>query len=118
MTNKTECFPSIALSFATVAGVKYMIQECMFLLRRYYELNHDIKLFCEEYEQEYPNRDFPTCHTIYNMDGKFKRTGSVDNALHSGCPRDAHTEENVCAVAQAVVEEPIRSTRCGALQLG
>ncbi len=62
-----------------MAGVKYTIQERMFLLRRYYEPNHDIKLLRKEFEQEYPNRGFPTCHTIYNMDRKFKRTGSVSD---------------------------------------
>ncbi len=36
------------------------------------------------------------------MDRKFKRTGSVGDALHRGCPRDARTKENVFAVAQAV----------------
>ncbi len=90
----------------------------MFLLRRYYELNHDIKLLCEEFEQEYPNRGFPIHHTIYNMNKKLKGTESVGDALCSGHPKDARTEENVYAVAQAVVEEPIWSTRHGALQLG
>ncbi len=86
-----------------MAGVKYTIQERAFLLQRYYELNHDIKLLCEEFEQEYPNRGFPTRHTIYNADRKFKRTCSVGDALHSGRPRDARTEDNVYTVAQAVV---------------
>ncbi len=72
----------------------------------------------EEFEQEYPNQSLPTCHTIYNMDRKFKRTGSVGDALFSGRSRDTRTEENVYAVAQAVVEEPTQSTRHGALQLG
>ncbi len=52
------------------------------------------------------------------MDQKFKHTDSVGDALRSGCPRDALTEENVYAVAQAAVEEPTQSTRHGALQFG
>ncbi len=52
------------------------------------------------------------------MGRKFECAGSVGNALRSGRPRDARTEENVCAVAQAVVEEPTWSTQRGALQLG
>ncbi len=58
-----------------------MIQECAFLLQRNYELNRDIKLLRGEFEQEYPNQGFPTSYTIYNMDRKFKHTGSVDDAL-------------------------------------
>ncbi len=42
MTYENECLPSIGLFFITMAGVKYVIQERVFLLRRYYELNHDI----------------------------------------------------------------------------
>ncbi len=99
MTYKNECFPSITLFFITTAGVKHTIQERMFRLRHYYELNHSIKLLREEFEREYPNRGFPTHHTIYNTDQKFKRTGSVNDALHSVCRRDARTEENVYAVA-------------------
>ncbi len=91
-----------ALFFVTMAGVKCTIQERVFLLRHHYELNYDIKLLCEEFEQQYPNRGFPTRHTIYNMNQKFKCTGSVSNALHSCHPRDARTEENVHAVAQAL----------------
>ncbi len=93
-----------------MAGVKYEIQKRAFLLQCYYELNHDIKLLCEEFEHEYLNQGFLTHHTIYNMDRKFKRTGSVSDALYSGCPRDACTEENVYAVAHVVVEEPTQST--------
>ncbi len=93
-----------------MVGVKYTIQGCAVLLRRYYEMNRDIKLLRKEFEQEYLNQGFPTRRTIYNMDGKFKRTGSVGNALCSDCPRDARTEENVYAVAQAIVEEPTLST--------
>ncbi len=52
------------------------------------------------------------------MNQKFKRIGSVGDALRSGYPRNARTEENVHAVAQAVIEEPTQSTRRGALQLG
>ncbi len=52
------------------------------------------------------------------MDRKFKRTGSVGDALHSGYLKDACTEENEYAVAQGVVGEPTQSTRRGALQLG
>ncbi len=44
------------------------------------------------------------------MDRKFKHTGSDSNALCSGRPRDALTEENVHTVAQAVVEEPTQFT--------
>ncbi len=95
-----------------------MIQEHVFLLRRYYELNHYIKLLREEFEREYANQGFPICHTVYNMNRKFKHIGSDGDALHSGRLRDARTEENVYAVAQAVVEEPTWSTRNGALKLG
>ncbi len=116
--HENECLPSITLFFVTMAGVKYTIQEHVFLLRHYYELNRDIKSLCEEFEQEYPNRGFPTHHTIYNLDRKFKRTGSVGNSLRSGHLRDADTEENLYPVAQAVIEEPTRSTRRCALQLG
>ncbi len=101
-----------------MAGVKYTIQERVFLPRPYYEQNRDIKLLREEFEQEYPNRGFLTRHTIYNMDRKFKHTGSVGDALHSGRPRVAQTKENVYTIAQAVVEEPAWSTQRGALQLG
>ncbi len=51
------------------------------------------------------------------MDRKFKRSGSASDALRSGRSRDARTEENVYAVAQAVVEEPTRFTRRSAPQL-
>ncbi len=111
------CFPSIILFSVTKADVKYTIQERVFLLWHYYELNHVIKLLLKEFEREYPNRSFLTCHTIYNMDQKFECTGPVGDALCSGHPRDARTKENVY-VAQAVVEKPTRSTRHSALQLG
>ncbi len=52
------------------------------------------------------------------MNWKFEHAGSVGDALCSDRPRDARTEENVYTVAQAVVEEPTRSIRRGALQLG
>ncbi len=60
---------------------------------------------------------FPTHHTIYNGDQKFRRTGSVCDALYNGGLRDTRIEEYVYAVAQAVVEELTQSTRHGALQL-
>ncbi len=67
-----------------MVGIEYTIQELAFLLRHYYELNHDIKLLREEFEREYPNQGFPTHYTIHNMDQKFKCTGSVVDALHNG----------------------------------
>ncbi len=51
-----------------MAGVTDTIEEHVFLLQHYYELNHDIKLLCEEFEQEYPNQGFPTHYIIYYMD--------------------------------------------------
>ncbi len=90
-----QVFSQYHFFFITMAGVKYMIQKHPFLLRYYQELNYDIKLLREEFKQEFPNRGFPTRCTIYNMDQKFKRTGSVDDALCSSRPRDVHTEENV-----------------------
>ncbi len=97
-----------------MAGVKYTIQERAFLLQHYYELNRDIKLLREEFEQRDPNRGFSTRHAIYNVDRKFICIGSVSDALHSGRLRDACAEENMYAVAQVVVEEP---TWCTAIRL-
>ncbi len=55
VTYEKKCFPSIALFFVTIASVKFTIQEHVFLLQGYYELNHNIKLLREEFEQECPN---------------------------------------------------------------
>ncbi len=76
-----------------MAGVKYAIQERTFLLRPYYELNYDIKLLREKFEQEFLNRGSSTSHTIYNTDQKFKCTCSFGDASHSGYPRDARTKK-------------------------
>ncbi len=105
VTYENGCFPSIVLFFVTMASVKYGIQERTFLLR-------------EEFEQEYPNRGSPTRRTIYNMDRKFKLTSSVGDALVAVVREMLAPKKMFVLVAQAVVEELTRSTRCGAPQLG
>ena len=53
----------------------------------------------------------PTCLAIYRIRDKFDATGSVANALKSGCPRTSVTEENEMRVAMTFVNSPKKSTK-------
>lgn len=98
--------------------VKYTLEQRIFVLTRYYQLDRDWRMLEDEFEERFPNVRFPDRQTVRNMDRKFQTHGTVSDAPRSGRPRDARTLDNQYAVAQSVVEDPRLSTRRASLQLG
>jgi hypothetical protein len=58
------------------------------------------------------SRQFTTCIN------KLEKTGSVTDAVRSGRPKSATSEENVLTVAQAFVQSLTKSTRLATQELG
>ena len=109
---------AMQLALQPAPAFKYTLEQRTFLLTRYYQLSANLGTLREEFDVCYPNVPFPSRQMLRNMHHKFQRTGSITDAPHSGRPRTRRCEGNLNTVAQAVVEDPRRSTRRGALELG
>ncbi len=89
---------------------KFSLCEHIFLLTNYYRFDSYYSEIFGELEQSFPNRPLPTRNYVYKLHHKFQTTGTVDNAPRSGRPRTTQTE-NTQLVAEAFMEQPIRSAK-------
>ena len=90
---------------------RYTIQQRVFIIEQYLKNNESLAAAVRKFHTKYGRNSVLTSSTVKRLIEKFRETGSVGDAKHTGRPKTSRSNVNIEAVRESVGENPGTSIR-------
>jgi len=100
-----------AESLGLVKMERYTIQQRVFIIEQYLKNNESLAAAVRKFHTKYGRNSVLTSSTVKRLIEKFRETGSVGDAKHTGRPKTSRSNVNIKAVRESVGENPGTSIR-------
>ena len=97
-------------SLGLVKMERYTIEQRVFIIEQYFKNNKSLAAV-RKFHTKYGRNSVLTLLTVKRLIEKFRETGSVEDAKHTGRPKTSRSSVNIEAVRESVGDNPGNSIR-------
>lgn len=90
---------------------RYAIEQRVFIVEQYFKNNECLAAVVRKFHTKYGRNSVLTSSTVKRLIEKFRETGSVGDAKHTGRPKTSRSNVNIEAVRASVGDNPWTSIR-------
>ena len=98
-------------SLGLVKMERYTIEQRVFIIEQYFKNNESLAAAVRKFHTKYGRNSVLTSSTVKRLIEKFRETGSVGDAKHTGRPKTSRSNVNIEAVRESVGDNPGTSIR-------
>lgn len=85
---------------------RYAIEQRVFIVEQYFKNNECLAAVVRKFHTKYGRNSVLTSSTVKRLIEKFRETGSVGDAKHTGRPKTSRSNVNIEAVRASVGDNP------------
>lgn len=80
---------------------RYPIEDCVFIIKEYFTSIECLTAAARKYHTKYDQNSVLISSTVKKLIEKFLKTGSVEDAKHTGCPKTSRSKDNIATAGES-----------------